>query len=145
MKRRRDTGRKRIYDAEWSVRVAYDDPPLSKEEVASIVRQVQAERGLYIDVRYTAKGSWAWGGKTRAGYVRINLAPFAMTRQLVCHEVAHCLIPDDAAWHGPEWRSEYLALLARFAPPGMADTTRIMFESVALLRKQHSRTVPLQR
>lgn len=122
MARRRDTGRSKIYAATHPWEHGYPTT-LTREECEILVRSAAPK--LQIEVRFPTTNEdgrrWAWGGKTNAGNVRVFLPTWARKLPIVLHEVAHCLIPDDAAWHGREWRVEYLRLLREFGPPGLAE------------------------
>lgn len=123
----RDNQKKRLYTAEDAL------PSFASKAADRLLKngkKVESTGNLSIEacqayVDHLASSAWfqsRWGrrqftvrhktyGRATGGWNRVTLPPWARTEHIILHEVAHSLVPHDAADHGPEFAATLLTLV----------------------------------
>lgn len=130
--RARDTQRQKVYNAQ-SVLIEKDLTSVIGARILHSAPKVKSTGNVTITacqayVDNIAGRAWfqrRWGTRrftmlhkvhgqaNYGGDGRITLPPWARNEVIILHEMAHSLIPADAAWHGPEFASILLFLVER--------------------------------
>lgn len=133
--RDRDNRRQKLYDAERAAKM--DARPMTLWECEVYAKNALAwavKAGLNLSSRNAVVGVVP-GNRTRAtclrvcGGWRITLPPWAQTRWVVLHEVAHCLPPKESAAHGWEFAAGYLKLVEHFLGAESAKRLKAQFKA----------------
>lgn len=127
--RERDNQRQRVYSAEntmpgiWGQSIpnnqlqAWVDAALDKRAIRSRwgARRIEVTLGR--------------GGARARNKYEINLGKRSRNPFVICHELAHCLTPWDAAAHGPEFAGVELFLVQHLIGPEAARQLRAAFRA----------------
>jgi putative metallohydrolase (TIGR04338 family) len=137
MTQARDTQRQRVYDAERTL--AAWRTPLGKrgamDEVTAFVNEVvgsawwQKRSSIRTVYRKDGRGrshAGAWTDWSGQSFVALP-AGWARSKAVVLHELAHHLVPEEAAAHGKEFAGSLVALLERFGDPGSVDELKAAY------------------
>ena len=119
----RDAQRSKVYKAEEDRRLAVDGAkhvmtlPEIRKVVADLIEDPRFPQYWphvkVINVKDGRRRRSAYGctPEETGGPGEIGLPKFARYRLVVCHELAHVVTAEDAAWHGPEFCRNYLLLV----------------------------------
>lgn len=102
----RDTQRSRVYKAEWAIGAWKQEIP--NNQLQTFVDFALDKRA--IRARWGARKVWVKLGRNggHGNYHQITLGVKARNSHIICHELAHSLMPDKFADHGPEYCGVYL-------------------------------------
>lgn len=132
--RARDSQRQRLYDAENLMPEYYHKigrGSLAEAEafVAMVLGTTWWQSHPHHLPRLRITGG-AKHGLANRGKARIALPPFARTKLICLHELAHILTPvtADVAAHGPEFAQAYIDLVGQFMGEDVARRLRAVFQ-----------------
>lgn len=154
----RDTQKKRVYDAEDAL------PSFASKAAERLLRngpKVASTGNLSIEacqayVDHVTSSAWfqtRWGkraftvrhkvyGKATGGWNRVTLPPWARTEHIILHEIAHSLVPDSCADHGPEFAATLLTLVRYAMGAEHAATLRASYKEHRVRYRSGMASVP---
>ena len=144
MTRPRDSQRARLYAAERAAKMD-DESSMTLAQCQHYVIQVTGS--AWFQARWGRRSIGvsfnSGGGRAYPDRGLITLGPAARHRWIVLHELAHLVQPYETAWHGPEFRSVFLALVRHELGAEAAERLRQQF--VAHKLKYKAAAVPKPR
>lgn len=154
----RDNQKKRVYDAEDAL------PSFASKAAERLLRngpKVASTGNLSIEacqayVDHITSSAWfqtRWGkrafsvrhkvyGRATGGWNKVTLPPWARTEHIILHEMAHSLVPDSCADHGPEFAATLLTLVRYAMGAEHAATLRASYKEHRVKYRSGVASVP---